>query len=54
MFSRVEDHDDIMQIFGDKIESLVEAHGPYFLSELTEYQGEENHAVVCEVSHVQH
>lgn len=52
MLSRVEDHDDIMQIFADQIESLVETHGPYFLSELIESQGEENHAVVCEVGHV--
>ncbi|XP_056620849.1 LOW QUALITY PROTEIN: cilia- and flagella-associated protein 61 [Triplophysa dalaica] len=47
--ARVEDHDDIMQIFADQIESLVETHGPYFLSELIESQGEENHAVVCEI-----
>ncbi|XP_051955080.1 cilia- and flagella-associated protein 61 [Xyrauchen texanus] len=46
--ARVEDHDDIMHIFGDQITSLVESHGPYFLSELIETQDEENHAAVCE------
>ncbi|XP_057208619.1 cilia- and flagella-associated protein 61 isoform X2 [Triplophysa rosa] len=46
--ARVEDHDDIMQIFADQMESLEDTHGPYFLSELIESQGEENRAVVCE------
>lgn len=50
-FPRVEDLDDIMHIFAEQITPLVESHGPYFLSELIEAEDEENHTVVCEVSH---
>nr|XP_055041583.1 cilia- and flagella-associated protein 61 isoform X2 [Misgurnus anguillicaudatus] len=46
--ARVEDHDDIMQIFTDDIRPLVETHGPYFISELIESHDQEHHAVVCE------
>ncbi|XP_030626735.1 cilia- and flagella-associated protein 61 [Chanos chanos] len=46
--ARVEDHDDLTEIFAEKTQALCASHGPYFLAELIEAQDEENHAAVCE------
>lgn len=46
--ARVEDHDDLMHIFGEQITPLVETYGPFVLSELIETQEQEHHTAVCE------
>lgn len=48
---RVEDHDDLIQIFTEQTKALSGTYGSYFLADLIEAQDEENHAAVCEVSH---
>ncbi|KAL2081853.1 hypothetical protein ACEWY4_021671 [Coilia grayii] len=45
---RVEDHDDLLQIFTEQTKALSGTYGNYFLAELIEAQDEENHAAVCE------
>ncbi|KAM7395896.1 hypothetical protein PAMA_007255 [Pampus argenteus] len=47
--ARVEDHDDIMQIFTNQTKLLSVINEPYHLAELIGAQNEENHTAVCEV-----
>ncbi|XP_063079236.1 cilia- and flagella-associated protein 61 [Engraulis encrasicolus] len=46
--ARVEDHDDLLQIFTEQTKALSSTYGSYFLAELIEAQDEQNHAAVCE------
>ncbi|XP_062406740.1 cilia- and flagella-associated protein 61 [Sardina pilchardus] len=46
--ARVEDHDDLIQIFTEQTKALSSTYGSYFLAELIESQDQENHAAVCE------
>ncbi|XP_040285627.1 cilia- and flagella-associated protein 61 [Bufo bufo] len=46
--ARVEDHDDLIQIFMRHNDTLKATYGEYFLAELIKAQDEHNHAVVCE------
>ncbi|KAM9339286.1 cilia- and flagella-associated protein 61 [Symphorus nematophorus] len=46
--ARVEDHDDIMQIFAEQTKLLSLVNKPYFLTEVINAQNEGNHTAVCE------
>ncbi|XP_072187744.1 cilia- and flagella-associated protein 61 isoform X2 [Excalfactoria chinensis] len=46
--ARLEDYDDLMQIWTRQSEILKETHSEYFLADIIACQDEENQAVVCE------
>ncbi|KAM4632856.1 cilia- and flagella-associated protein 61 [Polymixia lowei] len=46
--ARVEDLDDLTQIFAEQSKELSESYGPFSLAELIEAPTEERHAAVCE------
>ncbi|KAL0967286.1 hypothetical protein UPYG_G00250310 [Umbra pygmaea] len=46
--ARVEDNDDLADIFAEHTNTLSSTYGPYFLAELIEAQDEEHHELVCE------
>ncbi|NWV28409.1 CFA61 protein, partial [Origma solitaria] len=47
--ARMEDYDDLMQIWTPQSETLKETYGEYLLVDLIEREGEESQAAVCEV-----
>ncbi|NWV31133.1 CFA61 protein, partial [Grantiella picta] len=47
--ARMEDYDDLMQIWAPQSETLKETYGEYRLVDLIEREGEESQAAVCEV-----
>jgi len=47
---RVEDHDDLMPIFNQLTDELVENYGDYYLAELIEAQNENMKCIVAEVN----
>ncbi|TNN39101.1 Cilia- and flagella-associated protein 61 [Liparis tanakae] len=46
--ARVEDHDDIMNLFKEQAKLLPAFDDPYFLAELLDSQDQRNHSAVCE------
>uniref|UniRef100_A0AAV2K6V0 Cilia- and flagella-associated protein 61 N-terminal domain-containing protein n=1 Tax=Knipowitschia caucasica TaxID=637954 RepID=A0AAV2K6V0_KNICA len=48
--ARVEDHDDVMQIFSEQTTLQTIMKKPFFLTELMEKQSEQNHSAVCEIN----
>ncbi|NWV86635.1 CFA61 protein, partial [Dasyornis broadbenti] len=47
--AKMEDYDDLMQIWTPQTETLKETYGEYLLVDLIECEGEESQAAVCEV-----
>jgi len=47
---RVEDHDDLMPIFNQLTDELVDNYGDYYLAELIEAQNENVKCIVAEVN----
>jgi len=46
---RVEDHDDLMPIFSQLTNELVDTYGDYYLAELIEAQDDHMKCIVAEV-----
>ncbi|XP_046859906.1 cilia- and flagella-associated protein 61-like [Xenia sp. Carnegie-2017] len=48
----VEDHDDLMPIFDEQSETLINSYGDFFLNDLIEAEDEDNKCLVADVNNV--